>query len=104
MITSKTRSEPKTGLGAKRKHTRAYVPDSALIKSASVKRDMLWVDLQDGRKLGAPLIWFPLLDASTPGQRAIYEIGGGGTSIYWPEIDEELSVSGLMAGINPRMS
>jgi hypothetical protein len=39
-----------------------------------------------------------LLHEATPEQRERYEIGGSGVSLHWPEIDEDLSVAGLMAG------
>jgi Protein of unknown function (DUF2442) len=39
-----------------------------------------------------------LLREATSDQRTKYEIGGGGTSMHWPELDEDLSVAGLMAG------
>jgi hypothetical protein len=59
------------------------------------------VTFTDGRVLSVPLIWFPLLRDATPEQRAKYEIGGGGISLHWPEIDEDLSIAGLMAGVDP---
>jgi len=46
------------------------------------------------------IIWFPLLHEATPEQRGRYEIGGGGVSLHWPEIDEDLSVANLMAGVD----
>ena len=45
-----------------------------------------------------PIIWFPVLYEATPEQRTGYEIGGGGVSLHWPELDEDLSVANLMAG------
>ena len=51
----------------------------------------------DGRMLTVPLLWFPRLFAATSEQRAAVEIGGGGISLHWPEIDEDLSVANLMA-------
>jgi hypothetical protein len=62
---------------------------------------MLWVTLTDGRIVGAPLTWFPLLHGATPEQRTACEIGGGGVSLHWPEIDD-LSVAGLLAGADCR--
>jgi hypothetical protein len=81
---------------------RAYVPTSALAKAVSFDEALMHVSLADGRILSAPLIWFPLLQAATPEQRANYEIAGGGISLHWPEIDEDLSIAGLMAGADPR--
>ena len=82
----------------KRRAGRAYVPTSALAQSVEFTAEMMQVFLTDGRILSVPLIWFPLLRDALPEQRAQYEIGAGGLSLYWPEIDEDLSVAGLMAG------
>lgn len=87
-----------TLLNANAKSQRAYVPTTALAKSVSFDDDMMHVSLTDGRLLSVPIIWFPLLRRATPQQRANYEIGGGGTSLHWSELDEDLSVASLMAG------
>lgn len=50
------------------------------------------------RSSGVPIIWFPLLQEATVQQREKYEISGGGISLYWPEIDEDISVAGLLDG------
>jgi hypothetical protein len=77
---------------------RAYRPTTVLAKAVKFENEMIQVFLTDGRIIRAPLIWFPLLHEATPEQREHYEIGGGGVSLHWPEIDEDLSVAGLMAG------
>ncbi|MBK9052188.1 MAG: DUF2442 domain-containing protein [Chloroflexi bacterium] len=82
----------------KKKFRRAYRPTTALAKSVQFSEDMMKVYLADGRIINVPLIWFPLLYEATPEQRSQYEIGGGGTSLHWSEIDEDLSVAGLLAG------
>jgi hypothetical protein len=82
----------------KRKFRRAYVPNTALAKSVKFINEMMEVFLTDGRIISVPLIWFPLLNEATPEQREKYEIGGGGVSLHWPEIDEDLSVVSLLAG------
>jgi len=82
--------------------SKAYVPTTALAKSVSFDSDMMHVSLIDGRIVSVPVQWFPLLREATPIQRADYEIGGGGISIHWPEIDEDLSIAGLMAGVDWR--
>ncbi len=84
----------------KRKFRRAYVPNTALAKSVKFINEMMEVFLTDGRIISVPLIWFPLLNEATPEQREKYEIGGGGVSLHWPEIDEDLSVVSLLAGGN----
>jgi hypothetical protein len=80
------------------KSQRAYLPNSALAKSVDFDEDMMHVLLTDGRRISVPVAWFPLLLKASPEQRTKYEIGGGGTSLHWSELDEDLSVAGLMAG------
>jgi hypothetical protein len=77
---------------------RAYIPKNALAKSVRFANAMMEVALTDGRIIGVPVIWFPLLHAATPEQREKYEIGGGGVSLHWEEIDEDISVANLLAG------
>ncbi|SFD26686.1 Protein of unknown function [Thiohalospira halophila DSM 15071] len=58
----------------------------------------LIVALADGRTVTVPLVWFPRLAAATPQERANHELMGDGEGIHWPELDEDLSVAGLLAG------
>lgn len=60
--------------------------------------DNLWVALQDGRQVSAPLAFFPRLLKATPSQRNNFEISGGGTGIHWDELDEDISVPALLLG------
>jgi hypothetical protein len=83
---------------SKTKFQRAYVPTTALAKSVEFDDDMMHVYLTDGRIISVPLIWFPLLHEATPAQQARYEIGGGGVSLHWPELDEDLSVANMLVG------
>jgi hypothetical protein len=69
-----------------------------LAKSVSFGEDMMHVALIDGRVISVPLIWFPRLSKASPEQRERYEVGGGGVGLHWPELDEDLSVAGLLAG------
>jgi hypothetical protein len=57
---------------------------------------LLHVTLADGRELAAPLEWFPRLRDATPEQRQHWRFIGGGQGIHWPDIDEDISVSGLL--------
>lgn len=58
----------------------------------------LIVSLVDGRRIAVPLVWFPrLLHASTE-QRAVFELIGDGEGIHWPDVDEDVSVRGLVLG------
>ncbi len=61
--------------------------------------DNLWVELADGRQVGVPLAYFPRLLKGSPEQRVRYEMSGGGTGLHWEELDEDLSVPGLLAGV-----
>jgi Protein of unknown function (DUF2442) len=58
----------------------------------------MWVALTDGRQLSIPLAYFPRLLNATPEQRGKYEMSGGGTGLHWEEIDEDISVPGLLLG------
>ena len=82
------------------KHGRAYVPATALAKSVRFNKSMMHITFTDGRVLGVPLLWFPTLRAATATQRMQYEIAGGGISLHWPALDEDLSIAGLMAGVD----
>ncbi len=65
-------------------------------KAVRCDEDMLWVDLEDARTVGVPLAWFPRLFHATPAQRADFFLSPSG--IHWDEIDEDISVAGLLAG------
>lgn len=58
--------------------------------------DSLWVELNDARILGVPLVWFPRLLNASPIQREAFELSAFG--IHWNELDEDISVQGLLAG------
>jgi hypothetical protein len=64
----------------------------------SVTEDSLVVDLVDGRTLSVPLAWYPRLLHGTPQERANWRLIGRGEGIHWPDLDEDLSVEGLLAG------
>jgi len=64
--------------------------------------ETMWVDLANGRQLGIPLAYFPRLLRATPQQRNSYVISGGGTGLHWNELDEDISVQGLLAGVGDR--
>ena len=58
----------------------------------------MWVNLSDGRQLSVPLEYFPRLLNASPTQREKYVLSGNGTGIHWEEIDEDISVPGLLMG------
>ena len=73
-----------------------------MAKRVSFDPDMIWVDLADGRRLGVPLAYFPRLLNATPEQREKYTISGGGTGLHWDDLDEDISVPALLAGVGDR--
>ena len=62
----------------------------------TVTEDTLSVDLSDGRTIAVPLAWFPRLERASLQQLENYELMGDGEGIHWPELDEDLSVAGLL--------
>lgn len=58
----------------------------------------MWVELNNGRTIGVPLAWFPRLLRATPEQRAQCRIGVTGGGLHWEDLDEDISVDGLLAG------
>lgn len=58
----------------------------------------MWVELADGRTIGVPLAWFPRLLHATPEQRRNYRISASGRGLHWDELDEDISVAGLLEG------
>jgi hypothetical protein len=64
----------------------------------AITDDALSVVLADGRGISVPLTWFPRLLHATPAQRQHFEFLGDGEGLHWPDIDEDLSVAGLLRG------
>lgn len=75
---------------------------SSLARSVSFDDSMMWVDLVDGRRLGVPLAYFPRLLRAAPEARARFVISGGGSGLHWDDLDEDISVDGLLLGIGDR--
>lgn len=69
-----------------------------LAQAVSVTTDTLSVDLSDGRTISVPLAWFPRLIHATEAERGNWRIIGNGEGIHWPDLDEDISVEGLLAG------
>lgn len=68
-------------------------------RTVTVTEESLSVDLVDGRTIIVPLVWYPRLWHGTPDERSHLEIFGDGTYIHWPDLDEDLTVAGLLAGL-----
>ncbi len=67
-------------------------------ESVKVTEDTLSVDLSDGRTIAVPLAWFPRLLHGTVKERNHWRLIGKGHGIHWSELDEDISVEGLLAG------
>ena len=78
--------------------TTLVVEREALAQSVSFSDHAMLVTLDDGRILSVPLAWFPRLLHGSEGERANCELIGDGEGIHWPELDEDISVEGLLAG------
>jgi Protein of unknown function (DUF2442) len=70
----------------------------ALAQRVSVTEDALVVDLVDGRTVSVPLSWYPRLAHGTPEERANWRLIGRGEGVHWFDLDEDISVFGLLAG------
>ena len=69
------------------------------IQSVSVSDDLISAQLLDGRTISVPLAWSWRLSEATPEQRSRFEIIGSGSGIHWPDIDEDISVEGMLHGV-----
>ena len=67
-------------------------------ENVTITEDTLSVDLSDGRTISVPLAWFPRLLQSTPEERNNWRLIGKGRGIHWEDIDEDISVEGLLSG------
>lgn len=63
----------------------------------SCTADELVVTLADGRRVSAPLAWFPRLLRATPAQRAKWRLIGRGVGVHWDDVDEDISIRSLLA-------
>jgi len=70
----------------------------ARAQSVRLTDDAVTVDLVDGRTIIVPLVWFPRLWHGTPQERNHFEIFGDGVYLHWPDLDEDLTIAGLLAG------
>ena len=64
----------------------------------SVTDDTLYVEPSDGRTISVPLAWYPRLVHATQDERNSWELIGNGHGIRWPDLDEDLSAEGFIAG------
>ena len=78
--------------------TFAVSVEASLAVSVEVTDDTLTVELSDGRTISVPLDWYPRLVYGTKAERENALIIGRGQGIHWPDLDEDISVEGLIAG------
>jgi hypothetical protein len=64
----------------------------------TLTEDSLAVDLSDGRTISVPLMWYPRLLHGSPRERNNWRLIAGGEGIHWPDLDEDLSVEGIILG------
>jgi Protein of unknown function (DUF2442) len=67
-------------------------------ENLTISVDTLCVDLSDGRTISVPLSWYPRLLHATPAQRRRWRLIGRGLGIHWEDLDEVISVAGLLTG------
>ncbi len=74
------------------------------VRRAEVTEDQIVAFLMDGRTISVPLAWSWRLSEATPKQRQQSEILGDGQGVRWPDINEDISVRGMLFGIPARRS
>lgn len=79
-------------------HSAVVAPTLARVVNVMATDDTLSVDLEDGRTVSVPIGWYPRLAHGTPAERANFQISGAGYGIYWPDLDEDIGVEGLLLG------
>ena len=70
-----------------------------LAQSVRVSDDTLLVELVDGRSVTVPVSWYPRLANGSAEERANWRLIGRGEGIHWPDLDEDISVGALLAGL-----
>ncbi len=70
----------------------------ARVKNVTVTDDLITFHLVDGRVISVPLVWSWRLDEATTAQRDNYEIIGDGQGVHWPDVDEDISIEGMLQG------
>jgi hypothetical protein len=74
----------------------------ARITAIRVTDDSITADLADGRTISVPLAWSWRLSDATPEQRANWRLIGSGHGVHWPDVDEDISVRGMLDGVPAR--
>ena len=72
--------------------------EDSRVSNIRIDAKKISVELLDGRTLIVPILWFPRLMSGTKDERNNWQIIGDGEGIHWPDLDEDISVEGLLAG------
>ncbi len=75
------------------------VSNEPRMMTMNVTEDLIIAELEDGRSISVPLAWSWRLSEATPAQRTNFEIIGNGEGAHWPDIDEDISVRGMLFGV-----
>jgi len=78
------------------------VSNEPRIVTIEVTDDAITAELADGRTVSVPLAWSWRLSEATPKQRKNFEIIGSGEGVHWPDVDEDISASGMLQGVPAR--
>jgi hypothetical protein len=73
-----------------------------LIVDVQVTDELITAHLADGRTISVPLAWSWRLSNATPEQRQHFDIIGTGQGVHWPDVDEDISAIGMLAGTPAR--
>ena len=79
--------------------TSSLATETAAAKRVRVTEHALVVELRDGRSVSVPIEWYPRLAEGRPSERRRWELIGPGIGIHWPDLDEDISVEGLLRGL-----
>jgi len=79
--------------------TTSNLTETAAATNVRVTDRFLVVELQDGRVISIPLAWYPRLAEGSPRERRNWELLGPGIGIHWPDLDEDISIEGLLQGL-----
>jgi hypothetical protein len=72
--------------------------EEPIASKVAISEEELSVHLCDGRSINIPLSWYPRIFHGSPSERKNFVIEGGGHGIHWPELDEDISIEGMIAG------
>jgi len=79
--------------------TTSHPTETAAAMNVRITERSLIVELQDGRTLTVPLEWYPRLAEGSPRERRNWRLVGRGIGIHWPDLDEDISMEGLLQGL-----